>query len=90
MARSVRGPPTRFDCAPSLVLTSLGLNRAARLRALLIDLSGTVHVGDAATPNAAQALDKLRKAGVALRFVSNTSKESRAGLFAGQACFSNR
>ncbi|GAA5868114.1 hypothetical protein JCM3774_001025 [Rhodotorula dairenensis] len=52
----------------------------ARLRALLIDLSGTVHVGDAATADAAQALDKLRNAGIALRFVSNTSKESRASL----------
>ncbi|GAA5984283.1 hypothetical protein JCM10908_006123 [Rhodotorula pacifica] len=51
-----------------------------RLRALLIDLSGTLHVGDLPTPNAAHALDKLREAGIALRFVSNTSKESRSSL----------
>ncbi|GAA5975733.1 hypothetical protein JCM11641_005853 [Rhodosporidiobolus odoratus] len=52
----------------------------ARLRAVLIDLSGTLHVGGAATPGAAQALKKLRNSGVVLRFVSNTSKESRSSL----------
>lgn len=46
----------------------------------MIDLSGTIHVGDVATPDAARALGKLRDAGIALRFVSNTSKESRASL----------
>ncbi|GAA6000097.1 hypothetical protein JCM10207_006050 [Rhodosporidiobolus poonsookiae] len=54
----------------------------ARARALLIDLSGTLHVGDTATPGAATALRRLREANVALRFVSNTSKESRSSLLA--------
>ncbi|BGP16556.1 hypothetical protein JCM10213v2_004558 [Rhodosporidiobolus nylandii] len=52
----------------------------ARLRAVLVDLSGTLHVADAPTPGAADALKRLREAGVALRFVSNTSKESRPSL----------
>ncbi|SCV71903.1 BQ2448_4597 [Microbotryum intermedium] len=47
-----------------------------RLRALLIDLSGTIHVSNQPTPNAAQAIQRLRKAGIVLRWVSNTSKES--------------
>lgn len=48
------------------------------VRALLVDLSGTLHVGDEATPGAAAALQALRQAGIAVRFVSNTSKESSA------------
>ncbi|GAA5866865.1 hypothetical protein JCM1840_004296 [Sporobolomyces johnsonii] len=51
-----------------------------RLRALLIDLSGTLHVGDVPTPNANAALKRLRESGIVLRFVSNTSKESRPSL----------
>ncbi|BGP40434.1 hypothetical protein JCM10450v2_004417 [Rhodotorula kratochvilovae] len=52
----------------------------ARLRALLIDLSGTLHVGDAPTNGAVAAVRRLRGAGIVLRFVSNTSKESRSSL----------
>lgn len=51
-----------------------------RLRALLIDLSGTLHIGNSATPGAVEALRKARKAGLAIRFCSNTSKESTADL----------
>ncbi|KII86810.1 hypothetical protein PLICRDRAFT_269577 [Plicaturopsis crispa FD-325 SS-3] len=49
------------------------------LRALLIDLSGTLHVGSTATPNAVSALARLRTA-VPFRFCSNTSKESTSDL----------
>ncbi|KAI5479847.1 G1/S-specific cyclin PLC1 [Pseudohyphozyma bogoriensis] len=48
------------------------------LRALLIDLSGTLHVGDVPTPGAVEGIRRLRDANVALRMVSNTSKESRS------------
>ncbi|GAA6060105.1 hypothetical protein JCM10212_003513 [Sporobolomyces blumeae] len=51
-------------------------------KALLIDLSGTLHVGSQPTPNARDALRRLRDAGIVLRFVSNTSKESRSALLA--------
>lgn len=47
-----------------------------RLRALLIDLSGTLHVDSTPTKDAANALKRLRSNGIVLRFVSNTSKES--------------
>ncbi|ORY81753.1 HAD-like domain-containing protein [Leucosporidium creatinivorum] len=50
------------------------------LRALLIDLSGTLHVSDTATPGAAAAIRRLREAGIAIRYVSNTSKESKKSL----------
>ena len=50
------------------------------LRALLIDLSGTLHIGSQATPRAAEALRRLRESGLPLRFLSNTTKQSRASL----------
>jgi hypothetical protein len=48
-----------------------------RLRALLCDLSGTLHVGDVPTPGASAAIQKLRDRGIPIRWLSNTSKESR-------------
>ncbi|KAI0337485.1 hypothetical protein BDW22DRAFT_869936 [Trametopsis cervina] len=58
------------------------------IRALLIDLSGTLHVGLSPCPRAVEALAKLRthnatddvKTKLPYRFCSNTSKESRADL----------
>lgn len=46
------------------------------LCALLIDISGTLLIGTAPTPGAAQALTRLRDANIPFRFCSNTSKES--------------
>lgn len=50
------------------------------ISALLIDLSGTLHVGSSPTPGAVAALRKLRAARIPFRFCSNTSKESKADL----------
>ncbi|KAF9224659.1 HAD-like protein [Gyrodon lividus] len=50
----------------------------APIRALLIDISGTLLIGSSLTPGAAQALVRLRGARVPFRFCSNTSKESTA------------
>ncbi|KIM76977.1 hypothetical protein PILCRDRAFT_12342 [Piloderma croceum F 1598] len=50
------------------------------IRAILIDLSGTLHIGNTPTPRAIEALQRLRKAAVPFRFCSNTSKESTAAL----------
>ncbi|XP_055707625.1 haloacid dehalogenase-like hydrolase domain-containing protein 2 [Phlebotomus papatasi] len=46
------------------------------IRAVLIDLSGTLHVEDDPTENAVEALKKLRTLPVIIRFVTNTTKES--------------
>lgn len=46
------------------------------IRALLIDISGTLLIGSSPTPGAAQALLALRKAHIPFRLCSNTSKES--------------
>ena len=50
------------------------------IRALLIDLSGNIHVGSTPTHGAVQALQRLRESGIPFRFCSNTSKESTGSL----------
>ncbi|XP_063336898.1 haloacid dehalogenase-like hydrolase domain-containing protein 2 isoform X3 [Pelmatolapia mariae] len=51
------------------------------LKAVLIDLSGTLHIEDTAVPGAQDALNRLRQASVAVKFVTNTTKESKRILF---------
>jgi len=50
------------------------------LRAALIDLSGTVHIEDQILPGAREGIELLRKNGVPIKFVTNTTKESRYSL----------
>lgn len=47
---------------------------------VFIDLSGTLHVGRTPLPGAIEAVQKLRRAGYRVRFVSNTSSKSRRYL----------
>ncbi|KAF9205319.1 Haloacid dehalogenase-like hydrolase domain-containing protein 2, partial [Haplosporangium sp. Z 27] len=46
------------------------------IRGVLIDVSGTVHIGDKAIPGAASALDRLRVSGIPFRFCTNTTQYS--------------
>jgi len=55
------------------------------IRALLIDLSGTIHVENEVIPGAVEAVKRLRDAKVPLKFVTNTTKESQA-LLHGRLC----
>ncbi|KAM6109451.1 haloacid dehalogenase-like hydrolase domain-containing protein 2 [Phoenicopterus ruber ruber] len=50
------------------------------LKAVLVDLSGTLHVEDSAVPGAQEALKRLRGAPVTIRFVTNTTKECKRDL----------
>lgn len=50
------------------------------IRGVLIDLSGTLHVGDTVLPGALQALDRLRRANLRIRFLTNTSAKSSTAL----------
>ncbi|KAL7976003.1 hypothetical protein Chor_011771 [Crotalus horridus] len=56
------------------------------IKAVLVDLSGTLHIEDSAVPGAQEALkkqvisSKLRSAPVAIRFVTNTTKECKQDL----------
>jgi HAD superfamily hydrolase (TIGR01458 family) len=47
---------------------------------VLLDLDGTLYVGDTAVPGAAGALTRLRAAGLPFRLVTNTTSRSRAML----------
>lgn len=51
-----------------------------RIKAALIDISGTLHVEDDPTPDAVDALKRLRQTGLHVRFVTNTTKESSETL----------
>ncbi|KAH9177619.1 HAD-like domain-containing protein [Lactarius sanguifluus] len=50
------------------------------IRALLIDLSGTVHIAAQPTPGSPDAIQRLRASSIPFRFCSNTSKESTTAL----------
>ncbi|HLO25012.1 MAG TPA: TIGR01458 family HAD-type hydrolase [Geobacteraceae bacterium] len=50
------------------------------IKGILVDLSGTVHIGDRAIPGAVEAVRRLQGEGFPLRFVTNTSRKTRAML----------
>jgi phospholysine phosphohistidine inorganic pyrophosphate phosphatase len=50
------------------------------VEALLLDLSGVVYVQDEAVPGAAEALARLRDAGVPIRLVTNTTMRPRRAI----------
>jgi HAD superfamily hydrolase (TIGR01450 family) len=50
------------------------------IKAILIDLSGTLHVGNQPVPGAQDALNRLRQSGRRIRFLTNTSTKSTAQL----------
>ena len=50
------------------------------IRAALVDLSGTLHVGDRPIPGAIEACRRLLGLGIPVRFLTNTSTVSAAGL----------
>ncbi|XP_039615600.1 haloacid dehalogenase-like hydrolase domain-containing protein 2 [Polypterus senegalus] len=51
------------------------------LKAVLVDLSGTLHVEDTAINGAQEALQRLRSSSLNVRFVTNTTKECKRTLF---------
>lgn len=51
-------------------------------KAILLDVSGVLYEGAGAIPGAAEALRHLRATGAALRFVTNTSRQSADRVFA--------
>ena len=51
------------------------------IRGVLIDLSGTLHIEDIIIPGAVSALAKLRSHGIAVKFLTNTTKVGYFYLF---------
>lgn len=51
-------------------------------RLVLLDLDGTLYIGNQAIPGAVEAIAQLRRRGFALRFLTNTTTKSRTQLIA--------
>lgn len=51
-------------------------------QAVLIDLAGVLHTGDTALPGAIEALARLRRNGLPLRFLTNTTRSPSATVIA--------
>jgi HAD superfamily hydrolase (TIGR01458 family) len=49
-----------------------------RVRGLLLDLDGTLYVGSEVVPGAREAVARLKEAGLALRYVTNTTRKPRS------------
>lgn len=56
---------------------------ASPYRAVLFDLEGTLYDSTGPLPGAAEAVASLRRAGLHVRFVTNTTRKSRATLVTG-------
>jgi len=48
-----------------------------RLKGLLVDLDGTLYVGDEPVEGAREAIDRLKSSGLVLRYVTNTTRKPR-------------
>jgi HAD superfamily hydrolase (TIGR01458 family) len=57
------------------------------LRGVLLDLAGVVYDGDTLIPGSAEAIGRLREAGLSVRFISNTTRSPRKVLVAQLAGF---
>ena len=51
------------------------------IKGLLIDLDGTLYVGDSPVDGASEALARLRDAGLLLRYVTNTTRMPRRAVY---------
>ena len=48
------------------------------IRGILLDLAGVIYEGEKALPGALKAVDRLRHAGLSLRFVTNTTRMTKS------------
>ena len=55
-------------------------NSLVLVRALLVDLSGTVHIEDEAIEGAVNAVKKVKDAGIPIKFVTNTTKVKKSHI----------
>jgi len=51
-----------------------------RVKGLLLDLDGTLYVGDEPVEGAREAVERLRSSGLALRYVTNTTRKPRRAV----------
>lgn len=50
------------------------------LKGVLLDLGGVVYVGEKAMPGAIESIDRLKSEGLAVRFITNVTRQSRRRL----------
>ncbi len=50
------------------------------IRGILIDLSGVIYIGDGPVSGARKALPRIRKSGLPVRFLTNTTRTPKRGL----------
>lgn len=73
---SPSGPQPRVKDSRHLLYSFTGIhqrqkkNKMQSIRGVLIDVSGTVHVGDKVIPGAVQALDRLRASGIPVKSIT--------------------
>lgn len=53
---------------------------SSTIKAVLVDLSGTIHIDEAEVHGSVQAVKRLKQAHLKVKFVTNTTKESRSLL----------
>ncbi|TIL61773.1 MAG: TIGR01458 family HAD-type hydrolase, partial [Mesorhizobium sp.] len=49
-------------------------------RGVLLDLAGVIYDGETAIPGGIDAVTRLRQAGLAIRFISNTTRSSKQSV----------
>jgi HAD superfamily hydrolase (TIGR01458 family) len=54
-----------------------GYHGCMHVRGLLVDLDGTLYVGDEPVEGAREAIDRLKSSGLVLRYVTNTTRKPR-------------
>jgi HAD superfamily hydrolase (TIGR01458 family) len=57
-----------------------GYHGRMRVRGLLVDLDGTLYVGDEPVEGAREAIDRLKSSGLMLRYVTNTTRKPRRAV----------
>src|SRR5215217_3358387 len=71
-------PASSFPFATTERRLSLsGYHGFMRLKGLLVDLDGTLYVGDEPIEGAREAIDRLKSSGLAIRYVTNTTRKPR-------------
>jgi len=62
------------------MLPKMSQKELKSMTALMIDLSGTIHIENQAVEGAVEAVDRLKARGIPHLFVTNTTKESQSSL----------
>jgi HAD superfamily hydrolase (TIGR01458 family) len=74
-----RNPRLRFGAADARLQ---GMDALRGIKGLVVDLDGTLYVGDEVLPGVKEALAELRAKGMPMRFLTNTTSKPRSAIVA--------